>query len=57
MQQQDFYKEELKKRDNIVLYLCEKVQNMESQIELLRNQQNKSSAAGVQSTLHQNIGT
>lgn len=52
MQQQDFYKEELKKRDNIVLYLCEKVQNMESQIELLRNQQNKSSAAGVQSTLH-----
>ena len=30
---------------------------MESQIELLRNQQNKSTAAGIQSTLHQNIGT
>lgn len=33
----------IKRRDNIIAFLCEKVQNMESEIELLRHNQNKSS--------------
>ena len=38
----DKLKNEIKKRDDILLILCEKMQGMESQIDLLRNQQNKS---------------
>lgn len=38
-----FYANELKKRDDIVLFLCQKMQGMESQIDLLmREQLNKS---------------
>ena len=33
----------IKRRDNIIAFLCEKDQNMESEIELLRHNQNKSS--------------
>ena len=37
-----FYEKELKKRDDIVLFLCEKMQGMESQIDMLRGEYNKS---------------
>lgn len=46
-----FYQQEMRKKDNIVMFLCEKLQEMESvlqgkesQIDILRTQQNKSTA-------------
>ena len=41
-EKEKFYQEELKKRDEVVMFLCNKMQGMESQIDLLRNQFNVS---------------